>query len=75
MGNLKPEVAEKYALKKGHQATVVITKAPNRRQVDLTKITLKEVKSLIAAGVSLPLEEKKVEKAPNDGMKKLKDHE
>jgi hypothetical protein len=55
MTELMPEVAAKYRLKKGHQATEIITAAPNRRIVNLAKVTLKQVEKLLAEKVKLPL--------------------
>jgi len=50
MVELKKEVADKYTLKKGVEATTIITPAPQRLKVNLPNLTLKEADKLVADG-------------------------
>lgn len=68
MIKLNEEVALHYAVTDQVQSGVFITKAPNRRKVDLKKIGLKEAKRLAGEGylVEKPKPEPKQEKSKKE---------
>lgn len=73
---LLPEVAAKYALKKGYQATAIETKPfghyKTRMKVDLRTVNLARIEYLLKLGAELPL---KLLPEKKKASKDAKDHE